>query len=196
MTSDGNGMRARAREAVTCALADLALDMFDERGYDAVTVADIALAADISSRSFFRYFPNKDDVVFGSRMPTAQAVVDAYLTHDGPPWNALRLTFRGAGVEMESDADSWKQIMRIISSSSELRAKNLERHIKWAVALIPHVEESVDADPARRIADITVNTALTCFDVALRTWSQGSGPEPLADLIDDAFEQVRVPAAS
>ncbi len=188
-------MRARAREAVTCALADLALDMFDQHGYDTVTVADIAKAADISSRSFFRYFPNKDDVVFGSRMPTAQAVVDAYLSHGGSPWEALRLTFRGAGVEMDLMAESWKQIMRIISSSSELRAKNLERHIAWAVALMPHVEKSIPDSNSRRLADITINSALTCFDVALRTWSQSDGSTPLADIIDDMFAQVQIPAA-
>jgi AcrR family transcriptional regulator len=195
MTAEGNGMRARAREAVTCALADLALDMFDQHGYDTVTVADIAKAADISSRSFFRNFPNKDDVVFGSRMPTAQAVVDAYLSHPESPWEALRLTFRGAGVEMDLVADSWKQIMRIISSSSELRAKNLERHIAWAVALMPHVEKSITDSNPRRLADITINTALTCFDVALRTWSQSDGATPLAEIIDDTFAQVQVHAA-
>ncbi|KPC90357.1 TetR family transcriptional regulator, partial [Streptomyces sp. NRRL F-6602] len=70
--STAPGLRMKTRRAVTEALADTALDLFDRAGFDQVTVADIVAAAGISQRSFFRYFSSKEDVVFGDRIPSAE----------------------------------------------------------------------------------------------------------------------------
>lgn len=76
-------------------LEDVALRLFEQRGFSAVTVDDISAEAQISSRTFYRYFPAKDDVlqVHIERRSKALRVVLAARPDDEPPIQSLRRAF-------------------------------------------------------------------------------------------------------
>jgi AcrR family transcriptional regulator len=189
----------KTRQAVTEALADTALELFDSAGFDQVTVADIVAAAGISQRSFFRYFSSKEDVVFGGRIPTAEEVRNELLGHlDGrPAWEALRNTFRTAAHQMDADPGHWKRATRVICHTPGLRARYLEKHLAWTDALVPEIASRIDPDgpEANLRAHTMINIALGCFDVALMRWADSGTDRSLAALVDDVFGFVQIPHA-
>src|SRR5580704_9262497 len=65
MTEPPAGLRERMRRTVLSEIAEVALKLFIEHGYETVTIDDIAAAAGLSRRSVFRYFSTKEDIVVG-----------------------------------------------------------------------------------------------------------------------------------
>ncbi|MER5401301.1 TetR family transcriptional regulator [Streptomyces sp. NPDC059445] len=191
------GLRMKTRQAVTEALADTALELFDTAGFDKVTVADIVAAAGISQRSFFRYFSNKEDVVFGDRIPTAEEVRDELRRHLGvsPAWDALRATFQAAAHQMDADSGRWKRATRVICHTPGLRARYLEKHLAWTEAVVPEIASRIDPDrpDAELKAQTMLNTALGCFDVAIMRWADSGTDQSLAALVDEVFGFVQIP---
>src|ERR1051326_177721 len=64
MNRDAAGHRERKKQRTREAIAQQALDLFVARGYEATTLAEIAEAAGVSTRTIFAYFPGKEDILF------------------------------------------------------------------------------------------------------------------------------------
>ncbi|MFI8189571.1 TetR family transcriptional regulator [Streptomyces sp. NPDC085946] len=92
-----SGLRERKRQRMYQAVSDVAIRLFTARGFDAVSVAEVAAAAEISKPTLFRYFPAKEDLVL-HRIADHEGEA-ARVVRQGPaPVEALRRHFL-AGLE-------------------------------------------------------------------------------------------------
>ncbi|WP_433251390.1 TetR family transcriptional regulator [Actinomadura nitritigenes] len=182
------GLRERTRRAVRTELAELALRLFVERGYEETTVDDIATAAGLSKRSFFRYFPSKEDVVFGDVEDLADRVAEAVRARpaEEPPWTVLRAVLREWGERIQS-AQRDPAVLRLIESSPALRARLNQRRD----AMRDRITTALCERPGPRLdaftADLLTGCAAAALDAANREWLRCDGAADRTDLIDRAF---------
>jgi AcrR family transcriptional regulator len=77
MIDQATGLRERKKQATREALVRAGIELFIERGYDQTTLADIADAAGVSTRTIFAYFPSKEDILFATYRTMRDALVQA-----------------------------------------------------------------------------------------------------------------------
>jgi AcrR family transcriptional regulator len=107
-------LREKRSEMMFSELEDVALRLFDERGFSEVTIEEIAAEAHISIRTFYRYFPAKEDVLQLriERRAEALRVALAARTADEPPLHSLRLAL--VEVTSAEDTELVKRWIRVI----------------------------------------------------------------------------------
>ncbi|MFC7580087.1 TetR family transcriptional regulator [Schaalia naturae] len=118
--------QAKGRGATAAAVERAAMDLVVEHGYDQVTVDMIAQAAGISQRTFFNYFPTKDDALLGREMPRVdERAARRFILSDGPllldALSLVSLPHASAGAPTVDDR------IRIAALSPSLMAKQMER---------------------------------------------------------------------
>jgi AcrR family transcriptional regulator len=189
------GLRQRTRDAVREQIAEAALVMFDEQGFDETTVDQIAAAVGISSRSFFRYFPSKEDVVLGDPMLYGEPVRErlAQALHSAPVWEALRSGFEAVVETVESNPEWALRATRVMISTPSLRARNTEKHLAWMTVLVPVVAEALTGTREEREYHARAITlcALTCLDVSSAELVHRNGGVTTRVLLDQAFQLLK-----
>jgi AcrR family transcriptional regulator len=111
-------------------LADAASRLFLERGYDATTVADIAAAADVSTRTFFSYFPSKEDVLFADTDERIEGLSAAFERgpRDAPRLELLRRTVVELVLTtLQMRQEGWRTRLQLVMTTPALRATALQR---------------------------------------------------------------------
>ncbi|MEV5054335.1 TetR family transcriptional regulator [Arthrobacter sp. LAR12-1-1.1] len=193
--SGGVGLRQRTREAVREQIAEVALVMFDEQGFDETTVDQIAAAVGISPRSFFRYFASKEDVVLGDPMlygePVRQRLAQAL--ESMPVWEALRSGFEAVVETVESNPEWALRATRVMIRTPSLRARNTEKHLAWMTVLVPLVAAALTGPEAERQYHARAITlcALTCLDVSSAELVHRNGAVTSRVLLDEAFRLLK-----
>lgn len=194
-TSSGPSLREIGRDAVRARITEVALDLFAEHGFEKVTVDQIAAAAGMSGRTFHRYFPAKEDVVVGEPEQWGEFVRDAFAARPAgePVWDSLLAAFEAFNDFLaESGRDQrGKVAMRILVSTASLRARNLEKHQLWGRMLVPLVAARLADDDAALRAEIIVQAALACLDVAFTTWANVDDDTTISELLERSFGMLQ-----
>lgn len=120
------GLRERKKQRTRELIAETAKHLFRERGFDAVTVADVAAAAEVSPGTVFNYFPTKEDLFYGEMQSFEQKLCDA--VRDRPLGESVLMAFKrvilGGYERLASNeaAEMIATVARIIRQSPALQA--------------------------------------------------------------------------
>ncbi len=197
-TSPATSLRDITRETVSARIADVAIDLFAEYGFESVTVDQIAAAVGISARSFHRYFPAKEDAVIGDQTRLGQTVCAAFAARPAgeSAWMSLHKSFEAVFAEPGALDERGKRIMRVLNSTASLRARSLEKHLLWSRLLTPLVVSRLDGQRAVLRAETLVQASLVCLDVALTTWSDSRETATVTELLAQSFASLNPISAS
>ncbi len=144
------GLRERTRRAVRSELMTVAMSLFAEQGYDVTTIDQIASAAGLSKRSFFRYFASKEQVILGNFETFGRALAAA--VQQRPPredaWLALRRAFDLIEERNRLDPARTLVLLRMLHETPALKAAHLEKQSRWRELLVPGVIDRLARAPA------------------------------------------------
>jgi AcrR family transcriptional regulator len=139
MSDAVQGLRERKKAQTRQAIAEAARRLFGERGFEAVTVAEVARAADVSEGTVFNYFPAKEDLFYSGMVAFEAELVDAVGARE-PGESALaafrRFVLGRADRLAEDDAAdviSWSA--RVVAASPALQAREREIVAHYTAAL-------------------------------------------------------------
>ncbi|MFD3873905.1 TetR family transcriptional regulator [Streptomyces sp. NPDC058623] len=176
------GLRERKKRRTRDALLRAALLLFISQGYERTTVDEITAAVDVSQRTFFRYFANKEEVAFA-----VQDLVESHFVAElrarpaaEGPLTAMRRAVLAAWDTVEEaisevvPVDLYMRGYRLIESTPALLAVHLRRstELEERIARLIAAREGldVDADPRPRVA---VAAFCGVMRVTGRLWGQG-----------------------
>src|SRR6266542_2755257 len=173
--SVGPGLRERKKQQTRQLLERTARRLFAERGFEQVSVAEIARAADVSEATVFNYFPTKEDLVYGRMETFEDALLQAIRERPvGEPVLAAfgRFVLQPRGLLTATDAGAAEELAnlsRMIANSPALLAREAQILARYTDALAGVIADETGAgrdDPRPWItanALISVHCALLAY---------------------------------
>lgn len=183
----------RKRLLVSNELTEAALQLLALKGFDAVTIDEIATSAGVSKRTFFRYFASKEDVVvqFLADMGIGIRAEFAARPIEERPSVALLGAVR---VPLSVCADHSERALRVVQlilRTPALHARFLERQAQWRDDLTDELAGRLGLDPTTELyPQLAAGMALIAFNTVLERWSASEGAEDPDELLDRAFAVI------
>ena len=188
-------MAQAGRPAVTsrAELEQVALDLFAARGFEQITVDELAEAAGIGRRTFFRYFASKNDVVYGD-FDAALEELRARLAAtppDVPLVEGIRLAVLAFNA-LPPDAEAQHRVrMQLVLHTPALQAHSTLRYAGWRAVLADHAAGRMGLQPQDFRPQLLAHQALASAVAAYEQWLALPGAD-LAALLDEALRTLRV----
>ena len=194
------GLRERRKKLTAEELEAAAYRLFGERGFDNVTVDDIAAEADVSRRTFFRYFASKEDVLLADHFVQLARLREAMAERPGdePIVTALRNALLSMTVDFEDRKEKIILRGRLMRDTPSLQARSLVHQRLWEEAMQEMVAERLGVDPVTDLRPGVVSAAtLAAMRVAFTIWlSSGCDGDLIAltkealDLLDGGLQHL------
>ena len=189
------GLAARKKQRTRQRLAEAAAELFYERGYDATTIDDIAAAVDVSPRTFYRYFPTKEDLV----VAIGETSIESFLAALGArPSDEPLLAAVGAAVD-DALAPGWedtsrvRSFMALIRDTPAFRARWVEEAYDNRHRLAAVIAGRTDGDPTSLRNLLIAGAISMAINTAVQSWAdQDAEPGP-RDVVHRALAELALP---
>jgi AcrR family transcriptional regulator len=188
----GPGARERKKQATRARLEAAALELFAEQGFDRTTVDEIAVKAEVSPRTFFRYFATKDDVVFGDRDEQVQALQSAVTNRPrGEPQVAMLTNALVAFSRfLEDQRESFLARRQLTDTNPSLVPRVLLIQQSWADALATALARHNGGGEPTFEQRALASAAIAVLAVALGEWRVNGTTTALPSLTQQALAAV------
>jgi AcrR family transcriptional regulator len=192
-------IRATRKAAIRDALTHAAVELIERRGYDEVTMADIAARAGVSRRTAFRYVATKDDLVAAYPLSWLPVWHDAIERHAQLPLPArLRAASHEIAAHIDADAEWTRRAFAVTASHPALVARSAAVSQRWIATIEAEIlgrSTEPTADEAVR-ARMLAAAFMGMIDAVCATWARAGTPMASLidlglDLLDTALEGIR-----
>lgn len=190
METTVEGLRERKRVRTRDAIRDAAQALFLERGFAGTTIDEIADAADVSPRTFFRYFASKEEVLFSRFDETLELLRD--FLHSRPPEQSVGAALREASAQfgsLDGAVSTERAMFDIFRSSEALHARYLESFFRLETMTADWIATRTGLPPddvlPRTLAAVLGSGARVALDV----WVEHPGSD-LQELLEPSLRMI------
>ncbi|KUL21675.1 TetR/AcrR family transcriptional regulator [Actinoplanes awajinensis] len=188
--------RARTRQALVAA----ATELFESRGYDETTIADIASAAEIGTRTFFSYFPSKEDLLFPEVDLRVHAAVDAIAVRgpaDGPAEVLLR-ALQKVGEDSDDLAGRLAALrLHLVRTVPAVRGRGLQLQLDAQREIARHLAaafpDQIDEVGAAALTGAFVGAVMGALQVLLEDLDRSTDPAAVQQAVQVAVGVALTP---
>jgi AcrR family transcriptional regulator len=175
-------------------LAQAALDLYADRGFEQTTVAEIAKRAGLTERTFFRHYADKREVLFAGSEVLQELMMTAVL--DAPasaaPMDAVAAGLDAGAEVLGQRRDFSRQRQAVIGANAELQERELIKLATLAAALADALRRRGVAEPA---ASLTAEAGIAVFRISFERWVDERNDRGLSELMSDSLGELRALAA-
>jgi len=187
------GRRSQKKQQTQNDIIAAALELFDEWGYDETSIEEIAEAAGVSRRTFFRYFPSKDAVVFPhseARLAIFQSMLASHRKKDDP-LDTLQNAFVTIGEDYMANRKLIGKQSRVIRATPSLADHDQNLDLAWEETVAQFLQKHhrrCDKSNAGLVAGALVGA----LRAAIRQWQANHRRTDLLDLSNQIFSMIQI----
>jgi AcrR family transcriptional regulator len=195
MAATTEGLRERKKRQTRAAIAQAAMRLFVARGFDEVTVADVARAADVSEKTVFNYFPAKEDLVLHGGEERRAALIEAIRTR--PAGTSIVEPFRAGTMEFidrvrDDPVESIVAVPRLVAGSKTLRDRLLVGWEQESATLAPVIAAEGGAPEGDLVPAVVARTLAWTHRLTFRAaFTRLLAGEDHVEVAADLREQAR-----
>ncbi|MFJ2826573.1 helix-turn-helix domain-containing protein [Streptomyces sp. NPDC087263] len=175
-------------------LAQAALELYSERGYEQTTVTEIARRAGLTERTFFRHYADKREVLFEGSTSLEELLVGALngTPASAAPIDAVAAALDAAAAVFEEHRAHSQKRQKIIAANTELRERELIKLASLSAALADALRQRGVADPA---ASLAAEAGIAVFKIAYERWVEETNQRSMAQLIRESLDELKAVTA-
>jgi AcrR family transcriptional regulator len=184
-------LRARKKAAALAKVIEISHQSFHEHGYDSTTIEEICSAAMISKRTFFRYFKDKESLIFPHREERLAYFIFFLSVNlkDPNPFDVLRSATAVLGQKYNENKYRILIQQRLIRSSSALQAREREIDQDWALEIAKAFSKRAGSDPEHDLwAQVLAGAIMGVVRSTVKYWFEHGCEENLISLGHNAID--------